>query len=269
MSECLLPLLRSRQAPAFRQLWRVAGVYPRTINLAANDGALLTLHRAGEGVSPMGWVLRHDDHQRLRLAIKRDTPISVTEKGLNLAGYHLVAPQRECSLRLPDNPAVPCLQTSLLYCNAETGLYGPLSTIASQPLPVELRQFQRSFRASLAGKVVNWCRMLGKGPGLTPTHDDILVGMLLAGWYHRRLSAECGARFFDASVDLRATTTQVSVNYLRFAAQGVFSSPLLHFAHSLTSPARLPFATRQLLSLGHTSGADTLLGFWLGQRVVL
>jgi len=49
----------------------------------------------------------------------------------------------------------------------------------------------------------------------------------------------------------------------------VFSSPLLHFAHSLTSPTRLPFATRQLLSLGHTSGADTLLGFWLGQRVVL
>lgn len=269
MSGCVIPLMGSRQAPAFRQRWQLAGIYPRTINLVSNQGALLTLHRAGEGVSPMGWVLRHDDHQRLRLALQCDPTVIATSQGLQCGGYDLMVPQRQCSLRLPLMAADNQLQTSLLQCEAETGLHGSLSTLISQPLPAELRSIQRHFRASLNGKAVNWCQILGKGPGLTPSHDDILVGMLLAACYHRRLTAQSGAHFFDASVEMQAATTQVSVNYLRFAAQGVFASPLLHFVWSITHAVRLPFATRRLLSLGHTSGADTLLGFWLGQHVVL
>jgi hypothetical protein len=60
----------------------------------------------------------------------------------------------------------------------------------------------------------------------------------------------------------------VSVAYLEYAARGIFASPLLHFAYALSNAKRLPMALGHLLSLGHTSGADTLLGFWLGQQAI-
>ncbi len=60
----------------------------------------------------------------------------------------------------------------------------------------------------------------------------------------------------------------MSVSYLRYAAQGYFASPLLHFVHALSCPKRTAAAIDSLLALGHTSGADTLLGFWLGQQLL-
>ncbi|MDM8704647.1 DUF2877 domain-containing protein, partial [Escherichia coli] len=44
--------------------------------------------------------------------------------------------------------------------------------------------------------------------------------------------------------------------------------PLLHFVHALSCPKRTAVAIDSLLALGHTSGADTLLGFWLGQQLL-
>ncbi|MDS0726965.1 DUF2877 domain-containing protein, partial [Escherichia coli] len=58
------------------------------------------------------------------------------------------------------------------------------------------------------------------------------------------------------------------VNSARYAAQGYFASPLLHFVHALSCPKRTAVAIDSLLALGHTSGADTLLGFWLGQQLL-
>ncbi len=43
---------------------------------------------------------------------------------------------------------------------------------------------------------------------------------------------------------------------------GYFASPLLHFIHALRRDVRTETAIDGLLALGHTSGADTLLGFW-------
>ncbi len=64
----------------------------------------------------------------------------------------------------------------------ETGLFGPLALAAGDPLPAELRQFRHCFQAALNGVKTDWRHWLGKGPGLTPSHDDTLSGMLLAAF---------------------------------------------------------------------------------------
>ena len=84
----------------------------------------------------------------------------------------------------------------------------------------------------------------------------------------RALDARSGRQFFACSDNLQLVTTAVSVSYLRYAAQGYFASPLLHFVHALSCPKRTAVAIDSLLALGHTSGADTLLGFWLGQQLL-
>ncbi|HHZ6683048.1 TPA: DUF2877 domain-containing protein, partial [Escherichia coli] len=114
-----------------------------------------------------------------------------------------------------------------------------------------LRQFRHCFQAALNGVKTDWRHWLGKGPGLTPSHDDTLSGMLLAAWYYGALDARSGRPFFACSDNLQLVTTAVSVNYLRYAAQGYFASPLLHFVHALSCPKRTAAAIDSLLALGH------------------
>jgi hypothetical protein len=61
--------------------------------------------------------------------------------------------------------------------------------------------------------------------------------------------------FFALTPDLRTLTSTVSCAYLHHAVRGQFSTPLLHLLRARRA--------EQVLSLGHTSGTDTLLGVWL------
>lgn len=258
-------LLGSLHAPSIEDSWQVAGLYSRAINLAGESGNLLTLHRAGNGLSPMGWVLKSDDFDALRASLNADSPVIAHTGGIQLGAARIRQPERRCLLRQMAACNVRLADAHYLARGESTGLYGPLATAIARPINGELNRLKQLFRQAIKGKEVNWCPHLGKGPGLTPTHDDMLVGMLLAASVAGALP---DLPFFAASNCLRAATTQVSVAYLQHAAQGVFASPLLYFASALAEPRRLPFAIEQLLALGHTSGADTLLGFWLGQQAL-
>ncbi|TNV20693.1 DUF2877 domain-containing protein [Buttiauxella sp. B2] len=256
----------SLHAPYHLDNWRVAGVYTRAINLVGKSGNLLTLQRAGNGISPMSWVLRSHDFDSLRETLTSGCKVNVTPHYLELGKRKVYAPQRRYSLRLVSTASGGnTIPESYVKRGDETGLYGPLSSALSHPLHSELLKLMSLFRQTLRGRNVDWCSHLGKGPGLTPTHDDLLVGMLLAARLNGVLKDD---RFFAASGSLRAATTMVSVAYLEYAARGIFASPLLHFAYALSKTERLPMAVEQLLSLGHTSGADTLLGFWLGLQAI-
>ncbi len=255
----------SQHAPAHHQPWQPAGVWARSINLAGDHSALLTLHRRGSGISPGGWVLRGNDFDCVAQALRHGARVQAQPEGLLIDDCLLAIPRRQCSLRLVSRGPKSLFTLAAQHSAQPTGLYGPLRQAMSQPLALPLRAFCAGFAASLTGQTTDWSDWLGKGPGLTPSHDDMLVGMLLAARYFGASPAE---DFFAASGALPALTTRVSVSYLQHAVRGCFASPLVHFALASGHPRRLSQATATLLELGHTSGADTLLGFWLGQTVI-
>lgn len=264
----ITPLLASQHAPDIRQGWQLAGVWRRAMNVLSDSGELLTLHRQGNGIGPGGWVIRQREYDVLRERLHPGSAVQHHPGGMVLGETLLALPRRRCSLRLiPYADPVPLAPRWMMQAE-ETGLFGPLYQAASQPLHGELRQFSHCFQKALAGGKVDWSLWLGKGPGLTPSQDDMLTGMLLAARYFNALDRVVGSRFFNASGDLALATTSVSVSYLGYAAQGCFASPLLHFTGALRRKERLAAAVEALLALGHTSGADTLLGFWLGQQII-
>ena len=262
------PLTGSIDAPDHRQPWRTGGLWQRTINLYVADGALLTLHHRGQGVSPGGWLLRHHDFIRLHAALKAGGLPIARDDGIQVDNLLLLPPRRRCSLRPRYQPGGPYLPTALMKRPEETGLFGPLSQAIHLPHHPELRQLRHCFASALAGSAVDWRLWLGKGPGLTPSMDDMLIGMMLSAWCSGQMSRNSGHHFFRASGDLHAATTQVSVNYLRYASKGCFASPLLHVVNALQCGRRIEPAVEALLAMGHTSGADTLLGFWLAQQIM-
>ena len=119
-------------------------------------------------------------------------------------------------------------------------------------------------------------RIVGLGPGLTPSGDDILCGLLvslrlvgdavrhgrravwLADWLGAAVTADAGTR-----------TTALAATLLHCAAAGGAGAEVAAVLRGVAGhePPALP--VRRLLAVGHTSGADLAQGVLAGCRAAL
>lgn len=116
--------------------------------------------------------------------------------------------------------------------------------------------------------------LLGLGPGLTPTGDDVLTGIALLGAQPASRIRHVGAAIV-AELDRRPdATTVVARATLREAARGRARQSLMTLlgvlagrgAGSVQRPALLQAAQR-VIGIGHTSGTDILSGIVAGLRL--
>lgn len=106
-------------------------------------------------------------------------------------------------------------------------------------------------------------RVAGLGGGLTPAGDDFLAGAMLWAW----LAHSEPERFCDALLEASAgRTTTLAAAFLQAAAGGECSAAWHRLLDGLADgdEGSLDDAVREVVSLGHTSGADMLAGFlWM------
>jgi Protein of unknown function (DUF2877) len=104
--------------------------------------------------------------------------------------------------------------------------------------------------------------LVGSGPGLTPSGDDVLCGVLLGIRLHRVHAEPLVARLWAAVEPRRATTTSLSAALLGEAAQGYAVPAVVRLGEALVAGDRGAAlqAARGVLGIGHTSGADLLAG---------
>ncbi len=124
------------------------------------------------------------------------------------------------------------------------------------PLPPDI---DAPLRRTLAGLAAgDWAACLagarglvGRGAGLTPAGDDVLIGVFYAQWVWQA-QIEWLARL---AAEVSPLTTTLSANLLRAAADGEAAWPW----HDVVNG--FPGAPAALLAVGHTSGADAWAGF--------
>lgn len=255
----------SAHLPRETGMLRCIGRFNHALNFVTPSGELLTLHRDGRGLSPMGWMVSETDFQ----TIFDEDSETIKYQRDRLIGPHwqLNAPEERLSLKLipqeiPEKSVVS-LWDILRQSKAKSGLHGSLSDVMNGALCRELKELKANYQRYLQGDIINWQSLIGKGPGLTPSFDDILIGMLLVTFLNPKIDSHNLPNFFQGTPPLESLTTFISVNYLRFASEGIFSTPLQTLATALTQPVKLSQAVRLLLQVGHFSGADTLIGVWL------
>jgi len=102
--------------------------------------------------------------------------------------------------------------------------------------------------------------LIGCGPGLTPSGDDILIGALIA------LDCVGEERAFKTLSDwiqqhAPDATNQISLAHLHAACRAMAVDPLHNFINALfVDKTSLPGAIEQLETYGHRSGFDAAIG---------
>jgi hypothetical protein len=109
--------------------------------------------------------------------------------------------------------------------------------------------------------------LVGLGPGLTPSGDDLLAGVL----FGLRVLGSVRAADALAAPVLAATarTTPISAALLHCAAAGLPCGEAADLLLAVTADGDVPEAAERLRRLGHTSGADLARGLILACRIVL
>lgn len=127
-----------------------------------------------------------------------------------------------------------------------------------------LQRLQAGWAGDLNELQSGGAQLAGLGGGLTPAGDDFLTGVMLWAW----LSHPVPHQFCKCLLESSAThTTMLSAAFLRGAAEGECSAAWHHLLTALDGGMehQLTGAVVEVLSFGHTSGADALAGFvWMG-----
>ncbi|GGA66077.1 DUF2877 domain-containing protein [Ornithinibacillus halotolerans] len=106
---------------------------------------------------------------------------------------------------------------------------------------------------------------LGRGNGLTPSGDDILVGILAV----HAVTEMFSQAFIDELKEIiqsEPITTDVSKEYLKYALNRKFSSVVVNIMTDLQeeNSSKLEQHFNDLVQVGHSSGVDSAFGLLIG-----
>jgi hypothetical protein len=136
-------------------------------------------------------------------------------------------------------------------------------------LPVPRRLAEACMTASLAAATQAADKLVGLGPGLTPSGDDLLAGALAALRLLGGDPAFTTALADHVSAVGARRTTALSATLLRLAGQGNVAAEAGHVIKALNGQGPLEEAARRLYAVGHTSGADLVQGLLIGAEAAL
>jgi len=270
----LLPRLQGRSLP-------VHSLFARSVNLLASPTVLLTITDPSLGRSPFG-LAAEGDVAAIIPAIREAGALTCRPGGIWAAGRKLLtvetgAPYSTDLAVVQQRPIVDARSFHQLLLTLSDGARGGLTDLLftwpwCQPLsqsaaPAWVERARASAavfaRAAAPDLVGAAARLLGLGIGLTPSGDDFLVGFsaerLAQGCHHevKLLAGALSHRVFRA-------TSLVSASYLRHAFRGRFGSQVRRLVHVLHNPAATPeelrAAVQQVVSVGSTSGWDSVIG---------
>ncbi len=118
-------------------------------------------------------------------------------------------------------------------------------------------------------------KIIGCGPGLTPSSDDMLLGIVMSLYYYKKFDknfyidvAKLGKIILKASYE---KTTRISYEILRFGTKGIVIEDIHILAKSIffITGFKIEEKAELLMTYGETSGTDIILGLYIGCLLVM
>ncbi len=271
----------------------VHSVFARACNIETQDGTLVTLLDYRLGNAPHGIACEVPDSFAFNSEIRPGTKVSVRDGELTLEQTALVvdlsravrwsgAPSQHAvdpTSRATRN-SLAMIWRMLQDSSRSRGLFAcwslpnetasPLHAALLRRLAVCLPLLARGTVARDATTIVKaLSAMIGLGIGLTPSGDDFIVGYLAALWSQSSRDATLPPLLGLLRAPLEsmiAKTGAISRQLILDASAGQFSEPLVDLVRAIADgdDERVAITAARALRIGHSSGADALLGLLLG-----
>jgi hypothetical protein len=244
-------------------IWHVHSVFKQSLNLQDQSKQQLLMITAQELHFPKGIVVAPTDYLLMAKELSAETVIMIQQRVIHFPKHSLSFQESvhsDTHWQAEANAFDPqAFWSTLASVTKMTGYHEMLNQVTSsqQSFCLAIDQLcDLSFRRQRQG--VSY--LLGRGIGLTPTGDDMLVGHLFARLVMDRKDLRLTTYLDRKLKSLHDLTTDVSRHYLINALEESFNQTTLSLVESLTRE-EYQSVIKRILELGHTSGADFLAGF--------
>jgi len=174
---------------------------------------------------------------------------------------------------------VPLLENIELLGSIELFLKPQEDSLVERARPGIERTMWSLFAYDLETIIKSVNTLVGLGPGLTPSCDDFLAGLILGlsvgeevlelgGLEDKRFYSEIAERIYK---EAQGKTTVFSLSMLREACEGVCPQVVINLIYSLltSGPDKVADDSKILIKMGDTSGADIAIGLFYGIRYLI
>lgn len=110
-------------------------------------------------------------------------------------------------------------------------------------------------------------KLIGFGLGLTPTGDDVLVGLYLV-LSNYNFGDKVLRKFGEIFEKNKKFTTEISGQMLKNSIKGYYREPLIELINNIDKKYILIEDLKDILSIGYSSGFDLLRGISLGLNLI-
>ncbi|WP_110955975.1 DUF2877 domain-containing protein [Anaerosinus massiliensis] len=253
---------------------KVHSKFNQGLNLQFED-RLIYIGRSGTPLSAFGFNIEEEKLLHILKTVKIDDMVIRKEDHFIFYSFAEIIKisseeAEEIDLKIPQ---IKCKAEKI----SDTALYKYLTNIQfEQSIGIELNEKTKKYVVLLSTSdkadlnlnldIIRF--FTGRGKGLTPSGDDILLGFTL-----------CIHLFGDfpqwkqmlAFAVTNESTTMISVAYLNALLQGYVSESCIQLVKLLDhgETEQIQKKVEQVKSFGHTSGSDTLFGFLLGLNFLI
>lgn len=249
----------------------VHSCFEHGFNLAA-EGRLCFIGNKHDELLPYGILLKKEDVKKIRDVVSQgETLFCMDQERQRLVSSGLVidfsGAQVFSSRYQKDHRMRPQMSLDRIFGfikDEKTGFGDTIGQIVSGKcgnIEVIRNCFRSRDKEVICHILKKW---VGYGPGLTPSGDDFLLGILFAD----EMFSFLGDSFKAELVKLADSryTTDVSVNQYFCALQHLFSKSFLEFANAWKERQvnQMAESLKRILLFGHTSGRDIAAGLWTG-----
>lgn len=257
-----------------RSVGKVHSKFNKGLNIQFED-ALIYVGCIGTPLSAFGLNLEEEKLKHILNSVKIDDMVVNKEGKLffysfdeiieiyykDIAEIDLKLPKIKCKI---DQIADTSLYKHLKNIEVEKSIGIDLDEEMSNHLALLLQSDKSNSKLNLI--MIKF--FIGRGKGLTPSGDDILLGFTLGISLFGSFDVW---RKTLASAVTKEATTMISVAYLSALLQGYASEPCIRLVKLLDDgeTEQIKNTVKQVMSFGHTSGSDTLFGFLLGLNFLI
>ncbi len=279
----------------------VHSIFDRTFNILIN-GELVGVARSGVSRSPINLITDIPSSESVpSLGVCKGMQVR-REGDRVLVGGVLEISLESAELWRPKTRAEGCLSSELIWHNLELAkrlassnarreglgqLLPHIDEIAAGKIPTsELNMAAGAVLPQLIGLVkaarsedvggvkIAAQKLIGLGPGLSPSADDALSGLMAALWWGSHSlnkSIDSVKKINETIVSCSGTTTLLSQQLLRHAAKGETNERVGELLEGILAgdPPDVEKWVGEVLKIGETSGIDLMVGLLLGMQLGL
>lgn len=258
---------------------KLHSIFNHAINFVDNGDYIITVLNEYYPIGPQTVILSREDFHAIKaLNLNRETVydfrsiIDIKHAGkieFRVRGK-VVPPSYEEADR-----NIQYFENILMKKGNKAGLLSKGNIYADYAAP-SLEGFRQNLSCgSIREAAESLCHIVGLGPGLTPSGDDFILG-LLASFYQSYYAFGINESFIKIMLELilnkvKGKTTLVSYNMLRLGAKGKYSEWVESMAFSILygSKSDIEKSFQSMMKIGSTSGSDMGAGMLFGYKLIL